>query len=87
MIKDYDLEINYHEGKANVVADALSRKKEHTLKAFRVLPEDLCREIRDMGLELVEPGYKPVLASMTVALGFMDEIEEKQAEDPKLASI
>jgi hypothetical protein len=27
LIKDYDLEINYHLGKANVVADALSCKK------------------------------------------------------------
>jgi hypothetical protein len=29
LIKDYDLEINYHPGKANVVADALSQK--HTI--------------------------------------------------------
>jgi hypothetical protein len=26
LIKDYDLEVHYHLGKANVVADALSRK-------------------------------------------------------------
>ncbi|MBN8120068.1 Ty3/Gypsy family RNase HI domain-containing protein, partial [Vibrio vulnificus] len=26
LIKDYDIDLQYHEGKANVVADALSRK-------------------------------------------------------------
>jgi hypothetical protein len=27
LIKDYDLEIHYHSGKANLVANALSRKE------------------------------------------------------------
>ena len=26
LLKDYDFDLNYHAGKANVVADALSRK-------------------------------------------------------------
>ena len=30
LVKDYDIEILYNQGKANVVADALSRKVVHT---------------------------------------------------------
>ena len=36
MLKDYDCEILYHPGKANVVADALSRK------AVAALIRDIC---------------------------------------------
>ena len=41
LIKDYDLDIQYHEGKANVVVDALSRKSSHSLSAL-IVPEELC---------------------------------------------
>ena len=34
LIKDYDCMIDYHLGKANVVADALSRKLMQTLRAL-----------------------------------------------------
>jgi hypothetical protein len=40
LIKDYDLGINYHPGKANVVADALSRRSHLNMLATReLLPE------------------------------------------------
>ena len=34
LIKDYDCVIDYHPGKDNVVADALSRKSVQTLRAL-----------------------------------------------------
>ena len=34
LIKDYDCVIDYHLGKANVVADAFSRKSVQTLRAL-----------------------------------------------------
>jgi hypothetical protein len=35
LIKDYDLGINYHTGKANVIADALSRRSHVNILATR----------------------------------------------------
>jgi hypothetical protein len=53
LIKDYDLGINYHLGKANVVADALSHKKYcNAIFAKRILSE-LCREIKYLNLAIV----------------------------------
>jgi hypothetical protein len=53
LIKDYDLGINYHPGKANVVADALSCKKYcNAIFARRIRPE-LCREIKYLNLTIV----------------------------------
>ena len=34
LIKDYDCVVDYHPGKANIVADALSRKSVQTLRAL-----------------------------------------------------
>jgi hypothetical protein len=52
LIKDYDLEVHYHPGKANIVADALSRKA-RWLEAFN---ETLCWEMRKLNLEIILQG-------------------------------
>ena len=46
LIKDYDCTINYHSGKANVVADALSRKERINLMA---LSKKLVKEMEKLG--------------------------------------
>ncbi|XP_074293008.1 uncharacterized protein LOC141619892 [Silene latifolia] len=44
-------------GKANVVADALSRKSTLSLSVIRVLSDDLCAEFRKLSLQIVESGF------------------------------
>jgi ribonuclease HI len=53
LIKDYDLEIHYHPGKANLVADALSQK-EHVHSAIVVqLPDELAKDFKRLNLGII----------------------------------
>jgi hypothetical protein len=53
LIKDYDPGIDYHPGKANVVADALSRKKYCNATFARRMQPELRREIEYLNLGMV----------------------------------
>jgi hypothetical protein len=50
LIKDYDLGINYHPGKANVVADALSRRSHVNMLATRELLPEICKEFEKLNV-------------------------------------
>ena len=50
LIKDYELEIHYHPGKANVVADALSRKSQVNMLAAHSMPFELAKEFDRLSL-------------------------------------
>nr|GFD49858.1 reverse transcriptase domain-containing protein [Tanacetum cinerariifolium] len=48
LFSDYDCEIRYHPGKANVVADALCRKERVNPKRVRAMNMTLQSSIKDM---------------------------------------
>jgi hypothetical protein len=80
LIKDYDLGINYHLGKANVVADALSRKKYCNATFARRMQPELRREIEYLNLGMVDESE----VAMEVEPTLEAEIREGQLEDAKL---
>jgi hypothetical protein len=53
LIKDYDLGINYHPGKANVVADTLSHKKYCNASFAKRIRPELHKEIKYLNLAIV----------------------------------
>ena len=72
-LKYYDFELLYHPGKANVVADALSRKIVHV--AHHIIKEvELLEKFRDMKLQ-VELGSESIRCStLTISSDFLDSI-------------
>jgi hypothetical protein len=66
LIKDYDCEINYHPGKANIVADALIVRSIIILAALGISQPQLIKELTRMGLEIVGKGMPVHLANLMV---------------------
>jgi hypothetical protein len=83
LIKDYDLRINYHPEKANMVADALSRKKYCNATFARRMQPELRREIEYLNLEIVSEAKVTMEVEPTLEV----EIREGQLEDAKLKEI
>ena len=61
LIKDYDLEVHYHPGKANVVADALSGKSYANEVQVAPMSSELCAEFERLNLGFVTNEVELVL--------------------------
>jgi hypothetical protein len=82
LIKDYNLEIHYHPGKANVVTDALSRKAYcHHLVTQE---SELCEEMRKLNLTIVPHSLN---YNLSVCPILDDQIKEAQKDDEELMRI
>ena len=84
LIKDYDLNIQYHPGKANVVADALSRRSYCNNMMVRNEQPKLCDELEKLKLEIVEQGQ---LSEMIIKYDLEDRIREAQKQCPEILEI
>jgi hypothetical protein len=78
------LEIHYHPGKANVVADALSRKSQVNLMVARSMPYELAKEFDRLSL-----GFLNNTRGVTIELEptLEQEIKEAQKNDEKISEI
>jgi hypothetical protein len=84
LIKDYDLEVHYHPRKANIVADALSRKNHCNCMTMKPMDYSLCYDLEKLNIEIVQQGQ---LTNVTVESIIKDQIISAQRKNSGIAHI
>jgi hypothetical protein len=84
LIKDYELEIHYHLGKANVVVDALSRKSQVNMMVAHPMSYELAKEFDRLSL-----GFLNSTEGVTISLEptIEQDIKDGQKSDEKINEI
>jgi hypothetical protein len=84
LFKDYDLGIKYHPGKANVAADALSRRTHLNMLTTRELLPEFCKEFEMLNLGWVS---NTKIVAMEVESMLEQDIQKGQLKDAKIQEI
>nr|GFB97070.1 hypothetical protein [Tanacetum cinerariifolium] len=85
LLKDYDTNIQYHPGNANVVADALSRKS--GMIAGIKVEEEIIRDLERLDIEIYVRGQHGYWASLRIEPDLISRIKEAQKEDREIWTI
>jgi hypothetical protein len=83
-INDYDLGMNCHPRKANVVADALSQRSHGSQLILANMPFDLCKEFNKLNLRIVA---NTEVIEIEVDSTLLQDIQNVQLEDEKIQEI
>jgi ribonuclease HI len=84
LIKDYNFEVHYHPDKANVVADALSRKIHCYCLSTEPYRDTLCSELSKLRLEIFPQGTSNAISVESV---LWDQLLMSQASDEGIKTI
>ena len=84
LIKDYNLDLQYHPGKANVVVDALSRKAHYNVVRQKTHQPELAQELKHLNLHIVKQG---MVNTLVVQPSLEEQIGQAQKEDPYLTTM
>jgi hypothetical protein len=81
VIKDYNVGINYHPRKANVVVDALSHRYHVSQLVVDSMPIELCEEFDKLNLRIIA---NTEATKMEVGSNLLQGIQKGQVEDEKI---
>ena len=90
LLKDYDINVHYHPGKANVVANALSRMSMGSTTQIEDEKKELAKEVHRLarlGVRLVDSTCGGVLVHPSSESSLVVEVKKGQHLDPVLMEL
>ena len=86
LLEDYDFTLHYHPGKANVMADALSRKSRGALASIASREWRMLETVGQFGLRYSEQ-TQDTLGSLVATPSLLSRVIESQWQDAEIVSI